>query len=105
MKGVIKCIKTASNQCILSTYCINKNVKHGIVKYSKVEDFKKGTVGGVTSNQKIIGYLYCFMVCTLYFWLHVTPPTEHFLKSCIFHPMLYNYMRNAIINATIVLNI
>ena len=56
MKRDIKSIKAASIQFILCTYCINKNVKYEIIKYSKEEDFKKGAVGGVTSSQKIIGY-------------------------------------------------
>ena len=35
---------------IKESHCINKNVKHEIVKYSKVEDFKMGTVGRVTKR-------------------------------------------------------
>ena len=75
MKGGIKCIKAASNQCILHTDFINKNVKHEVLKYWKMQDSKKGTVGSVTNNQKNIGYLNCFTVCALDFWLHETPPS------------------------------
>ena len=52
MKEDIKCITAESNQYILCTNCIHKNVKHETVTYLKVEDLKKGSVGGVTSNLK-----------------------------------------------------
>ena len=43
MKGGKKIIKGASNQCFLCTDCINKNVKHEVIKYWKIQDLKKGT--------------------------------------------------------------
>ena len=52
MKGCIKCIKAASNQCILLTDFVDKNVHHEVLKYCKIQDLKKLTIGGVTSNQK-----------------------------------------------------
>ena len=75
MKGDIKSIKAASNECILPTDCINRNVKNEVLKYWKTHDLKKGPVGGIKSNPKSIGYLYRFTVCALRFWLHATPHT------------------------------
>ena len=52
MKGGRKCIKAASNQCILRANCIN--IKHEVIKCWKVQDLKNCTVGGVTNNQNNI---------------------------------------------------
>ena len=41
MKGGIKCIKAASNHCILLTDFIDKKVKHEVIKCWNVEDLKK----------------------------------------------------------------
>ena len=103
MKGDIKCIKAAFNECILRTNCINKNVKQGVIKYWKVQYLIKCTVGGVTSKQKFIGYLYCFTVFCFRFLVGCNSAYWESFKI-LYVPMLYNYMCNVIINTTIALN-
>ena len=58
--------------------CINKNIQHDVINYWKVQDSKKGTVDGVTSNHNTIWYMYCSRVCDFEFWLHITSPIVHF---------------------------
>ena len=104
MKRGIKYIKTTSNEYILLTNSMNKNVKHEIIKYWKIQDLKKGIVGTVISNQKIIGFrfllacnsTYCTLFKILYIQLlHIFMGNVHkistlniYIRSTLLHSII-----------------
>ena len=54
MEGDIKCLIAASNQCILHTNCVNKNVKHKVIRHRKVQDLKI-TVAELQETKILLG--------------------------------------------------
>ena len=52
------CNNDTTNRYIKGTDYINKYMKHEIAIHWNIQEFRKWKVGGVTSSQKTIRYLY-----------------------------------------------